>query len=308
MTSGKTPWTARPRATGAIAALLLAAVVGLAAPNPARAQSISVIVNGQAVTDYQIGNRLRLLQLTGNRAATRTTAIDELIEERLKLQEARRLRFTVGEEQVTRQFNTIAERLRLQPDALVRELGRRGINHVTLRDRIRGDLAWQQVIQQRGARLAPVRDQDVVDALRARGQNPDQIRAVEYTLRQVVVFGAAGRGVADRLRGSIAGCDSLPERVRAVRDAAVRDPVRRTSTELPEPARNALASIPVGRASPVSQTQGGWEFLVVCERRDVSGREAATQQMRSELMNRELEEASRLLLAQLRERANIERR
>lgn len=307
MSTAKGPRFAPGRATVSLG-LVLAAAVSIGQAQPARAQAIAVVVNGQAVTDYQIGNRLRLLQLTGQRSATRTTAIDELIDERLKLQEARRLRFTVGEEQVSRQFNTIAERLRLQPDVLVRELGRRGINHITLRDRIRGDLAWQQVIQQRGARMTPVRDQDVVDALRARGQNPDQIRAVEYTLRQVMVFGPSGRGIADRLRGSIAGCDSLPERVRAVREAAVREPVRRNSNELPEPVRNALAGIPVGRTSPVSQTQGGFEFLVVCERRDVSGREAATAQMRSELMNRELEETSKRLLAELRQRANIERR
>lgn len=295
-----------PRLAFALVALL--AVLGAA---PAAAQSIAVVVNGAAITDLDIQNRQRLLALTGGgRAPGRDAVIDELIDERLKLSEARRLRVTISDSQVDNAFNSIAQRTRLTPQQLTQALQGRGVNVRTLRDRLRADLAWQQVVQQRAQRTVTIRDQDVVDAIRRRGQDPDRLRATEYTLAQVVVFGQAAerRRVAETLRGQVNGCETLVQRVRAVRDAAARDPIRRLSTELPAQISEMLGRVQVGRTSDIQQTALGYEFLVVCATRDVPGRDATTAQVRQELMSQEMEQAGRRFLTEARQRAQIERR
>lgn len=280
------------------------------APNTAAAQ-IAVVVNGQAITDHEIAQRQRLLTLSaGGRAASRTQAVDELIDERLKLQEARRQNVTIPDSQVEQAITNIAQRTRLTVDQFSRALGQRGVQLNTLRTRLRADMAWQQVMQTRAQRTIRIRDQDVIDAIRRRGQDPDRLQAFEYQLVQVVVFGTSAdrRRSAESLRGAISGCDTLRDRVRNVRDAAARDPVRRVNQELPEQMRTILDNTTIGRATPIQQTERGFEFAVVCERRPVPGREAVSAQVRQELMGQEVETASRTFLTQLRERAVIERR
>jgi peptidyl-prolyl cis-trans isomerase SurA len=290
---------------------ILALVLASLASAPSLAQNIVVVVNGSAITELDVTNRQRLLALTGGgRAPTRQAVVDELIDERLKLLEARRLRITVTEAQVDQSFANIAQRARLNSAQLSQTLQGRGVNPRTLRERLRGDLAWQQVVQQRAQRMINIRDQDVIDAIRRRGQDPDRLRAVEYTMSQVVVFGSGAdrRRVAEGLRSQINGCDTLLQRVRSVRDAAARDPIRRVSTDLPSQINEILAATPVGRASTVQQSNLGWEFVVICDKRDVPGREAATAQVRQELLGQEIEQASQRLLAEARQRAQIDRR
>ena len=277
---------------------------------PAAAQ-IAVVVNGQAITDHQIGQRQRLLTLSsGGRPAARSAAIDELIDERLKMQEARRQRINVTDSQIDTAITSIAQRTRLSVEQFTRALGGRGVNISTLRDRLRADMAWQQVMQARAQRTITIRDQDVIDAIRRRGQDPNTLQAFEYQLAQVVVFGTSPerRRVAEALRNSISGCATLRERVRTVRDAAARDPIRRVNQEFPQQLRETLDSTPVGRAVPIQQSERGFEFAVVCDRRQVPGRESVSAQVRQELMTQETEQASRRFLTQLRERAVIERR
>lgn len=294
-----------------LASAILAVVAFALIAQPATAQNIVVVVNGSAITELDIGNRQRLLTLTGGgRAPARQAVIDELIDERLKLLEARRLRVTITEAQIDQAFGNIAQRARLTPAQLSQALQGRNVNPRTLRERLRGDLAWQQVVQQRAQRMINIRDQDVIDAIRRRGQDPDRLRAVEYTMSQVVVFGngADRRRVAEGLRGQINGCDTLVQRVRSVRDAAAREPIRRVSTDMPPQISEILAATPVGRASTLQQSNLGWEFVVICDKRDVPGREAATAQVRQELMGQEIEQAGQRLLAEARQRAQIDRR
>lgn len=290
--------------------LLAAAVALTAAPLPAAAQAIAVVVNGAAVTEFDVANRQRLMVLTGNRGASRQTALNELIDERLKIQEARRLRISVSESQVDSALNSIAQRSNLNAQQLGQALAQRGVSIRTLRDRLRADLAWQQVVQQRVQRTVTVRDADVVEALRRRGQDPNNIRGFEYSLAQVVVFGngADRRRQAESLRGSINGCDTLRDRVRSIREAAARDPIRRSGSDFPAPLREVIDRTPVGRATPIQPSNLGFEFAVVCSKREVPGRDAATAEVRQQLMSQEMENVSRRLLDEAREKATIERR
>jgi len=291
--------------------LTLAVAGALAVERPAAAQGIAVVVNGAPITEFDISSRARLLALSNRgRAPARTQVVDDLIDERLKLQEARRLRITITEAEIDGAFRQIAERARMQPPQLATALQRSGVPVRTLRDRLRGDMAWQRVVQARAQQRINIRDQDVIDAMRRRGQDPATVRAFEYQLAQVVVFGTGAdrRRVAEALRASINGCETLRQRLQGQRDAAARDPIRRISTELPQQLRDIIDRTAIGRSTPLNQSQQGFEFAVVCSRREVPGREAATQQVRQELIGQEMQNVSTNLLRELRERATIDRR
>ena len=303
-------------ATPPVASLILAGMVVLflvVLSTVSHAQGIVVVVNGQLITQSDVTNRLRLLALTnGGKAAPRETALDELIDERLKLQEARKLRITIDESQVDRAFASIAERTKLSVEQLRQALKSRGVNPSTLRDRLRGDIAWQLVVQQRGQRAINIRDQDIVDALKKRGQDPENIRSVEYTMAQIVVFSkgesAARRKEADTLRASVKSCENLAEQLRHAREAAVRGTIRRSSADLPPPIRLVLEKTPINGSTEVQASPLGYEFYMLCDKQEIPGRDAAQAQIRSELVELELEQASRRLLRDARQAAVIDNR
>lgn len=314
------PASVKPRSNGDMSSplesLVLAGVVFvclLLCATPSVAQGIVVVVNGQLITQNDVTNRLRLLALTnGGKAAPRETALDELIDERLKLQEARKLRITIDESQVDRAFASIAERTKLSVDQLRQALKSRGVNPSTLRDRLRGDIAWQLVVQQRGQRAINIRDQDIVDALKKRGQDPENIRSVEYTMAQIVVFSKgespARRKEADAIRASVKSCDNLAEQLRRAREAAVRSTIRRSSADLPPPIRLVLEKTPINGSTEVQTNPLGYEFYMLCDKQEIPGRDAAQAQIRSELVELELEQASRRLLRDARQAAVIDNR
>lgn len=284
-----------------------------AGPHAAKAQGIVVVVNGQAITQGDVANRIKLLALSnGGRVPDRDTAINELVDERLKLQEARKLKISVGEGQVDRAFESIAQRTKLSVEQLRQALRSRGVNPNTLRDRLRGDIAWQQVVQQRGQRAINIRDQDIVDALKKKGEDPNNIRGVEYTIAQIVVFAKADQPQrkkdADALRTVVKGCDNLADQLRNAREVAVRNTIRRSGADLPPLIRAILEKTPIGGTTEVQQSPLGYEFYMLCDKQEIPGRDAAQAQIRSELFEQELELASRRLLRDARQAAVIDYR
>src|SRR6478735_6607200 len=66
----------------AAAAAMILTVLPAAAP----AQQVLVVVNGDPITAFDIEQRTKLNQLTNNKTSPRNEVIEELIEEKLKLQ------------------------------------------------------------------------------------------------------------------------------------------------------------------------------------------------------------------------------
>ena len=297
----------------AIVCALAYTALAFAVCSPAWAQNIAVVVNGQAITEIDVAARQKLLALTGGpNSGKRETAIEELVDERLKLQEARKTSVKVEEGQIERAYTSIAQRTKLTIEQLGQALRARGVDPRTLRDRLRGDIAWQLVVQQRGQRAINIRDQDVIDALKKRGQDPDNIRGVEYTLAQIVLFSKGEeptrRKEAESLRAVMSGCEKLTHQVRNFRETAVKDTIRRVGAELPPLIRAVLERTEIGRATDVQFSPIGYEFYILCDKQEIPGRDAAQQQIRSELIEQETEQASRRLLRDARQAAVIDYR
>src|SRR5258707_11179406 len=66
-------------------AIFLAACV-----QPLHAQTVAVMVNGEPITDYDIEQRTKLDFLTTHKAASRQDVVNELIDEKVKIKEAKK--------------------------------------------------------------------------------------------------------------------------------------------------------------------------------------------------------------------------
>src|SRR5690606_16737243 len=129
------------RLIGPVAALAVTTL--LSAPVLAQT-TIKVVVNDKPITSYNVAQRARLIQLTTRRggAAAQREAMEELIDEVLKLQETQRLGISVSKAEVDNAFASIAQRVKLSPANLSRALQQSGVNPDTLRDRLRAEIGW----------------------------------------------------------------------------------------------------------------------------------------------------------------------
>lgn len=293
--------------------LTLAGLVGLAAP--AAAQSIAVVVNGQPILTSEVQSRLALLKLqSGGKSGSVAQAQDELIDEKLKVTEAKRYGMSADQAQVDGAFNSIAQRTKMTPDQFAKAIATRGVSAQTLKDRLSAEIAWATLVRRKYASQIAAKERDAVATAADAGKASN--KAVQYTLRQVVFVApknatdaqiAQRRSEAVAARGRFPGCAGAVAFAAALRDVAVKDPVTRSSASLGKPMNDLLSSVKVGGLTEPQRSDEGVEMIAVCERKDIADDSAFTPQD-DQASSKQLQDQAEKYLAQLRSKAIIERR
>lgn len=299
----------------------LAAALVIAASGSAMAQRVVVIVNGAPITSYDIEQRGKFMQLTAHKTPARQEIIEDLIDEKLKVQYAQRYKLEVPDSDVNSSFAEMGRRMRLTPEQMTQALAQSGVDPGTLKNRIRADIAWQQMVRGRFQASMQVREKDVIEALRKKdgkdGKEASEAAeaSVDYVLRPILFLVPTGspesafetrRKEAEALRTRFNDCkDGLPF-ARAVRDTAVRDQIVKSSSELPAPLRKILDDTPVGHLTPPDTTTQGIELFALCSKNATKTDSAAKRQMQNELFAEQFQDKSKRLLLDLRRGAMIE--
>ena len=87
----------RPEIAARLAAAAMVAAV-VAFPQAASAQHVAVIVNGAPITTYDIEQRIKFTTLASHKTASRQEIIQELIDEKLKVQIAERYKLEITDD------------------------------------------------------------------------------------------------------------------------------------------------------------------------------------------------------------------
>ena len=303
----------RQRLSVAVFAALALAVGAPAAP--AQQAQVAALVNDQAVSEFDVQQRMQLLKISG-KAGSRKDALDELVEEKLKLSEARKLKISIGDADVETAFGNMARGMKLTPEQLTVALGQRGVSAQHFKARIRAEYAWRKVLQQKLRGKLNLRDPDILAA--AGKMNAKTGETTEYWLQQVVfvapkdggeAYAAQRRREAEALRGRFSSCEQDLPRLKGLKDVVVRDLGRKRASEMPKDTQEMLESTAVGRMAKANTTGAGVELIAVCGKRQVTDDKAAgLREKREEIMNKELEAQSKKLIADLRQSAVIEYR
>lgn len=297
-----------------IAGVLTAAAFAAAlAPAPVRAQVV-VVANGSPITELDIAQRSKLIATSTRKTPSRQEVINELIDDRLKLAKAKYYGLDIGDREVETAFENMAQRQRLSSAQFGQMLERSGISPAALKARLKAQIVWSQLVRGRFGSTLQVGEADVANALRTSNQQ-ESVTGYVYTLYPitVVIPSGAGPGVADakrreaeNLRGRFTSCDSGIRLARALRDVAVREPVTRNSSDLPEQLRDVLARIEIGRLSTPEATPQGWQMFALCGKRESAADSPAKKEMREKLYNERYEAESKKFLEDIRKSAMIE--
>jgi peptidyl-prolyl cis-trans isomerase SurA len=304
---------------GLLAALVVVVFVVVAA-NLGMAQEVSIVVlvNDDPISDYDVEQRERFLAITTQEQPSpelKKKATDQLIDERLQVQQGRKLSVSVDEDDVTKIVEDMAKKNNLDLDGLGTALGKAGVNIKTLKDRIRSQLVWQNVVRQKFRREIQIGDADVDKALSDAGEQASsgpaetalQLRQVRYELPA----GADQKTIAERLaaaesvRGKFGSCADL---AKGVEGASVKTLADQQPASLVQPARLLVMNAKMGQMTPPTLTASSVEMYAVCGKRSVKGDDKRREETQRKLMNEEMGIRAERLLRDLRQDAFIEYR
>lgn len=308
------------RGAGLVAALLLAVfLIGGATPGTAQEVSIKVLVNDDPISDYDIDQRERFLALTTQEQpspALKKKATDMLIDERLQLQEGRKLGVTADDDDVTKILDDMAKKNNLTVDGLATALSRAGTNIKTLKDRIRSQIVWQESVRRKFRRDVQIGDADIDQAMSEAGEAGAAAAPAETTLqlRQVkyeIPAGADQRTIAARLAAAEnlrARFDNCADLAKGVDGASVKTLQDQKPSSLAQPARLLVTSAKIGQMTPPTISAAAVELYAVCGKRSLRGDDTARNDAQRKLMNDEMGIRAERLLRDIRQEAFIEYR
>jgi peptidyl-prolyl cis-trans isomerase SurA len=298
-------------------AATLVIAVGLAAALPcgASAQTVVVFVNGEPITALDIDQRIKLIEVSTHKTPSRQEALDELIDEKLKVQIGKRYGLEVPDKDVESSFNSMARRAHQTSKQFAEGLAQAGINVAALKRRIKADITWSSIIRGKFPSVNAVGERDVLTAMETRKVEEKDAVSYLYTLRELLFIVPRGsppatfearRKQADELRHRFESCEQGVPFARQLIDVAVREPVRRTSIDIGAPQRAILDATPIGHLTPPEQSQQGIEMIAVCAKENAGGDTVGMAQIREAMVAERYNAQAKRYLEQLRREAIIE--
>ena len=285
----------------------------LLAPALASAQ-VAVIANGSPITELDIYQRTKLMSTSSNKPVTRAQVIQELIDDRLKIAKGRIYGVEVTDAEIDGAFESMAKRQNISPQQFAQALDRAGISANALKARLRAEMTWTQLVRGRYGTSLQVGDADVASALRSRNEAESSVAYV-YTLYPVIVVvpsGSSGavidskRQMAENLRSRFESCKTGLPLARSLRDVAVREPITKSSADLPEPFRDLLAKLEIGRLSSPDVTSQGLQMYALCDKKENTADSPAKREIREKIFSTRYEAESKKFLEEIRRSAMIE--
>ena len=291
--------------------MLLGAALVL--PRAAQSQQVVVVVNGDPVTALDIEQRSKLNQLSTHKVPSRQEVLEELITEKLKIREGKRLGFEISNNEVDTAFGNMASKMRLTVDQLTEMLGKSGINPATLKHRIKADMTWPQLVRGRYQSSLQIGEKEIVTVT---DNKPEESIGYDYTLRPILMiippgspesFVEARRRDAESLRARFQNCEEGLAFARALKDVAVREPVSRSSADLPLELRKVLDAVEIGKLTPPETTKLGIEMFAICAKKESSAENTpGKRRAREAIVAGRYEQLSKQYLSEVRRGAMLE--
>ncbi len=286
----------------------------------ANASGIVAVVNGAVITDYDITQRRKLERLLsgGRRNMSKSAALNAMIEEKLKLIEARDRDRLPSDSTVNNALGTMAKNAKITTKSMIGIFKRSGVSEAALKDWLKAQLAWRSLIRARFNAQIRVDEAEIMHALSAKDASKKDVKStIQFELMSVVFvtpsnMSNAKRNLrlrdAKRFRSSFQACSTDIKKARRLTDVAVTRVGRRDSNSLPAVLVKTLRDTPVNRLTQPRKTDTGYEMLAVCGKKDLGKEVTLRDEIETKLKDERSKALSRKYLAELRSRAVIEKR
>jgi peptidyl-prolyl cis-trans isomerase SurA len=303
---------------------LLTLILGCAAAlslmgygSPLSAQTVVVMVNGEPITNYDIDQRSKLNFLSTHKPPVRTEVIDELIDEKVKIKEGKKYSVDPSTSDIDQAYVSMSARMRIGPEQLTKTLEAQGIRPDTVKARLKAEMVWNSLVRGRFKESLQVGEKDVAAAVQVKGDEKPETESFEYQMQPIVLIVPRGsapaavearRKEAEALRNRVQTCTEANAFFKSMQNAAIREPVTKTSADLPAALRDLLDKTPIGHLTEPEVTKQGVEMVALCGRKPTTIDTPKKKEIRDKMYAEKYEAKSKSYLRETRKAAMIEYR
>jgi peptidyl-prolyl cis-trans isomerase SurA len=231
--------------------------------------------------------------------------LQSLIDEKLFIQEAARLKVTLSQEEIDDYIRFSEERLSLRPGKFREYLKIHGLSELAMMEYIKANLLWNKIIEYKIAPTVKISANELQETIG--NLNPD---TAKITFEQIFIS-AEELNLEDKIselskiRTKINSCQDLANVAKKMNRAS--DKITVAVNNLNGDLRNMVKVLPVGKASKPIKTASGVHLIVVCKRDYVGLSPQERQEVVSILMRKKVLLQAQYYLHNLRKKGLIER-
>jgi peptidyl-prolyl cis-trans isomerase SurA len=282
-----------------------------------RAQSVVVMVNGEPITSFDVEQRTKLNELSTHKVQPRQEVIDELIDEKVKIREAKKYSVDPSASDIDAAFVSLSTRMHVTADQLTQILAAKGVRPDTMKSRLKADMVWTSLVRGRFKESLQVGEKDVQSAVQVGGGDKQETESFEYQMRPIVLIVPRGAAPAvmearhkeaETFREQIQSCDQANNLFKAMQNSTIRDTVVKTSADIPASLRDLLDKTPIGHLTPPEITRQGVEMVALCARKPTTIDTPKKREIRDKMFADKFMAKSKSYLQEIRKGAMIEYR
>ncbi|MCX5493209.1 SurA N-terminal domain-containing protein [Kaistia dalseonensis] len=284
-------------------------------PSVASAQStIKATVNDQAITSYDVNQRVKLMALF-HQKATPKSALDDLIDEAIVQQFATPRKMLPDEAGVNERYAAIAKQVKLPLPQFGKALQQAGVEPETLKKLFRAQMTWATLMRAKiRSQQSNVSEADIQAELAKEGVNMEQATMKEFKLQQIVFVvpktsppGSAQRrlGEAEAFRKRFPGCDGSLDLAKSLKGVVVINAGRRDTSQMDTDMADALSSTPAGGTLKPEITDRGVEVIAICSVKEIQSTAGVRAQVEKKLSAAQNQDIEKDFKAELRKNAKI---
>lgn len=123
------------------------------------------VVNDDAITGYDLAQRAQIMVILGvpttDPELLRAQALDQLVQDRLKIQAGKAIGIVASEESYQQGLAAFAEQAGMSAEAFAAQMTSRGVSEQALRDFVNAEVIWRNVVQARFASRFDVAEAEI---------------------------------------------------------------------------------------------------------------------------------------------------
>lgn len=242
---------------------------------------IAAVVNDEVISVFDVVSRMRMIMISSNIADTPETrqklfpqVLRSLIDEKLELEEAKRLNVTATDSEIDKALRQIEKQNNMKPGQLNEFLKARGIDRGALVDQLTAGIVWTKLVQRRTAETVNISDDEIDKAFKRaqeHANDPESHVAEIFLGVDSPAQDAEVRGLAERLTQQMrqgARFSAIAQQFSQSATAAVGGDIGWVrADELPADLGKAVSQLQPGQLSPPIRTRAGYYLLLVIDRR-----------------------------------------
>lgn len=283
--------------TTALGALMLAALAAagplqMTAPALAEGQGVVAVVNDQAITEHDITQRMALLKIVGDvsgKPLTRKRALQMLIDEQIKIAEAKKFNFAPSDSDITAHIDRVSKGMGTSAADLEGRLKKQGVGNTAFRTYVSAQIGFNRIISSKYRADIKITSEDVdrklasiktelTDRVNKVMSDPRMKPVTVYTLMEINLPVEADDAMLLQARAveaaqvlqRLKGCGNVKAATSGIFNVKAGKKIEADAAKLPKQLKAALDKAGPGRAVGPMRVKNGIQLLAYCGSRKLT--------------------------------------